>query len=964
MVNGQHFSGTGYQLDGTENRDPILGIIVINPTLESIGETKITSQNYDAEFGQATAGVVSVQTKSGSQPAARQRVRVLPSGRVAPGAQPVHAVPARSADRQVPARDRASISSAGRSADRSSRNKWFFFGDYQGTRNTIGGSRLLSRCRPRRRAAATSAPTASTSTIPRPAFRRRGSSSPATRFRPAGCRRRRSRCCRADADAECRGPRERHHATTSSPRDRRRSTATRSNVRDRRPDARRPEHVRPLQPRRLPPRRAARRSAAKAAATSWSRSAACPTSRNQSLAYGVDWAFSTVAARRLPLRLVPLQRQRAAVRLRHDAGAGRGHSRPQPRQHVRVGPAGLLHRRRFGQPPHRLRLRPRRCVNRCNCPLDQDEKQLQIVGNLTKLWGTHSFKFGIDVRRAYNLRVPSDRHRSGELTFTRRSHARPERRRPRRSRRFMLGDVTHFGRYVSPTVDARERQWRHFYYAQDTWRPTAKLTLNYGLRLDVINPQTLNEAGNGGFLDLDTGQIKVAGVGGIGLNGDVENTPQLGAARRRDLSGRPEDGHPRRLRPQLRHRRLRLALRPQRDAEPAGALDPAAQRARQLRAGVHPRDRPAAAGVPGRAHERRVPAARRRLRPGAARKAAAAARGRLQRHRAARADADDVARGRVRRQPRRQRVRRRRPGHQHQSGDDRSASPGCPGTAAAARTSTQFGWTQGIDFFCNCATNSYDALQTKLTKRFADGYSLQVNYTLQKAEQDGGEYFQTPLAPAAGLFDTALNRGPADWDRTHNLVVSLVAELPIGRGRPYLSDISPVMNLLVGGWQFNTNTFIQSGLPFNVNYRDAGADRDTGPNRPDLIGDPDGPQTREQWFNAAPIGASGSAFGRPARRHVRQPAAQRAARARLLAGGRLALQALRLRRHPNDRSAHRGGQPLQPRQPRQPRFRDRRARQPERERGADQFDGLRRQRSAAQLPVRAESAILSASIGV
>src|SRR5438552_4647138 len=66
QVNGQHFSGTGYQLDGTENRDPILGIIVVNPNFEAIAETKITSQNYDAEFGQATAGVVSVQTKSGS----------------------------------------------------------------------------------------------------------------------------------------------------------------------------------------------------------------------------------------------------------------------------------------------------------------------------------------------------------------------------------------------------------------------------------------------------------------------------------------------------------------------------------------------------------------------------------------------------------------------------------------------------------------------------------------------------------------------------------------------------------------------------------------------------------------------------------------------------------------------------------------------------------------------------------
>ena len=78
MVNGQHFSGTTYQLDGTENRDPILGIIVINPTLESIRETKITSQNYDAEFGQATAGVVSVQTKSGANDSAWQRFRVLP----------------------------------------------------------------------------------------------------------------------------------------------------------------------------------------------------------------------------------------------------------------------------------------------------------------------------------------------------------------------------------------------------------------------------------------------------------------------------------------------------------------------------------------------------------------------------------------------------------------------------------------------------------------------------------------------------------------------------------------------------------------------------------------------------------------------------------------------------------------------------------------------------------------------
>ena len=58
-------------------------------------------------------------------------------------------------------------------------------------------------------------------------------------------------------------------------------------------------------------------------------------------------------------------------------------------------------------------------AGRCNCPLAQNEKQWQAVGNVTRVAGNHTFKFGMDVRRAYNLRVPSDSHRSGELQFQR-----------------------------------------------------------------------------------------------------------------------------------------------------------------------------------------------------------------------------------------------------------------------------------------------------------------------------------------------------------------------------------------------------------------------------------------------------------------------------------------------------------------------------------------------------------------
>src|SRR5438445_6494756 len=142
FVNGQHFSGTGFELDGTDNQDPILGIIVVNPNLDAITETKMSLQNYDAEFGKAIAGLVTVQTKSGTNDlhgsafwfrrSDAQQARD-PFTQYKPDAVTGRLVP--------PSRWNQFGGSLGGPIIK---NKLFFFGDYQGTRQTSGISQQLT----------------------------------------------------------------------------------------------------------------------------------------------------------------------------------------------------------------------------------------------------------------------------------------------------------------------------------------------------------------------------------------------------------------------------------------------------------------------------------------------------------------------------------------------------------------------------------------------------------------------------------------------------------------------------------------------------------------------------------------------------------------------------------------------------------------------------------------------------
>ena len=75
--------------------------------------------------------------------------------------------------------------------------------------------------------------------------------------------------------------------------------------------------------------------------------------------------------------------------------------------------------------------------------------------------GSHNFKAGLDIRRANNLRVPSDAHRSGELSFIARTAPSDRTAAASASRRSCSATSRQLRRYVSPNTDAREQQWRH-----------------------------------------------------------------------------------------------------------------------------------------------------------------------------------------------------------------------------------------------------------------------------------------------------------------------------------------------------------------------------------------------------------------------------------------------------------------------------------------------------------------------
>src|SRR5215472_781032 len=142
QVNGQSFAGVSHLLDGTDNHDAVLGWIVINPTLESVTEAKVTTADFDAEFGTSAAAVVSAQTKSGTNAIHGSGFEFLRNDHLQARNPFTQSLPIFGSNgRTIPVTQWNQF--GGSVGGPIKKNKLFYFGDYQGTRRNTGGSVLL-----------------------------------------------------------------------------------------------------------------------------------------------------------------------------------------------------------------------------------------------------------------------------------------------------------------------------------------------------------------------------------------------------------------------------------------------------------------------------------------------------------------------------------------------------------------------------------------------------------------------------------------------------------------------------------------------------------------------------------------------------------------------------------------------------------------------------------------------------
>ncbi len=192
-----------------------------------------------------------------------------------------------------------------------------------------------------------------------------------------------------------------------------------------------------------------------------------------------------------------------------------------------------------------------------------------------------------------------------------------------------------------------------------------------------------------------------------------------------------------------------------------------------------------------------------------------------------------------------------------------------PGPGAIANRRPLFAVAPNLTLSVGASSgaSTYHSLQAKLQKRLSRGFYFLASYTLSKNISDGDSNFSNGT-PGVGLLGQAQNslnrraeRSLSDTDQLHRMVTSFGWDLPILRRSRYL-----------GGWQLSGIVTLASGNPFDIFFQPATLNTGTT-QRPDRIRDGRiGDWTLEQYFEpSAFVSPAAFAYGNSGRNVLRGP---------------------------------------------------------------------------------------------
>lgn len=144
----------------------------------------------------------------------------------------------------------------------------------------------------------------------------------------------------------------------------------------------------------------------------------------------------------------------------------------------------------------------------------------------------------------------------------------------------------------------------------------------------------------------------------------------------------------------------------------------------------------------------------------------------------------------------------------------------------------KFGRTAATTLISPLGTGTYDSMQLSLDRRFSKGLQFEAHYTWSKAIGFIDNSDSSPAVRALSFFN--LNRARRGYDRTHNLQITNIWELPFGKGRHWANQ-GGIISAVVGGWQVNNLLSFMSGTPFTVTSSGASLDMPGSSQRADQV---------------------------------------------------------------------------------------------------------------------------------